>query len=71
VGLLVIRLGGASHAIGFRVFGSTFRFFDPNYGSYLAGDRATFNKALQGLFEDEYSEVTSYEIYDFAQGFAL
>jgi hypothetical protein len=71
VGLLFIQLGGGAHAIGFRVIGGTFRFFDPNFGSFVARDRPTFNKALQGLLEDEYSSVNSYEIYDFAQGFAL
>ena len=65
VGLLTIDLAGEAHAIGFRVMGGTYRFFDPNFGSYATPQRDTFNTALQGLLETKYSTLQSYKIYQF------
>lgn len=71
VGVLKFGLAGSGHAIGFRVTDTTFRFFDPNFGSYVAPNRDTFNKALQGLLTNVYSSVSTYAIYDFTQRLTL
>lgn len=66
VGCLLIRGGGNAHAIGFHIRqGGTCRFFDPNYGQFSFPDARQYNVTLQSLLEFEYSEMSTFEIYDF------